>query len=287
MTSQVLNFLWLNLELPPPPDPDKKTIRAPLPAQYIANAREAGMLHPAAEIKLWVDSRRLTERQMTYLKQTLEDGMSNVRLRDLRDIPAYDHEPLYNKGETNPHWRDGGQQALIWRQVDAAKVLVSLQGNFDQTFFADLDHAHLDIDSKQVQSMLKKHGLMIGSYASSKKVHIENQLWGFDRSRHKFFEQYYKTSLKCAYKGKNAWFALVIKMHKDVLRPPGFVLSRKRMPLKAVCLPISGDGSQAEQPGSKFSSGYGVKNQTPILFMSAALPLLLTKTPVLPRTKRC
>ena len=82
---------------------------------------------------------------MTYLREALEQGRPNVQLKDLRSIPEYDKEPLYNEAETDPHWRDGGQASLIWRQVDAAKILVSLQGNYDQTFFADLDHAHLGI----------------------------------------------------------------------------------------------------------------------------------------------
>ncbi len=251
MTSKVLNFLWLNLELPPPPDPADGKIRAPLPAKYIGNVRKAGKKHPAAEIDLWVDSKRLTERQMAYLKESIEKGMQNVHLKDLRSIPAYDKENLYNKGETDQKWRDCGQTSLIWRQVDAAKVLVSLQGNFDQTFFADLDHAHLDIDGHKVQDRLKENGLLIGSMSRFKMfTSVENQLWGFDRSRRGFFEDYHAKALKCAYYGDNAWSALVYKVHNDLECAEG-------KSLKRICLPIGSDLSSAKHPGNEWCKGKG------------------------------
>src|SRR4051812_48194765 len=83
--SQVLNFLWLNLDFPAPPDPEKG-IRQPLPEKYIKNVRKAGNAHPTAEVDLWVDGQRLTEKQMKYLKLSIEDGLENVHLRDLRSI---------------------------------------------------------------------------------------------------------------------------------------------------------------------------------------------------------
>ncbi len=255
MTSKVLNFLWLNLDIPAPPDPADGTIREPLPAKYIANTRKAGEAHPDAEIDLWVDSKRLTKKQMDYLKTSLEEGMMNVHLKDLRSIPAYAKEKLYNKAETNPNWRDGGQRALIWRQVDAAKILVSLQGNFDQTFFADLDHAHLDIDSKEVQGMIKKHGLMIGS-SSGWSASVENQLWGFDRSRRKFFKNYYRSALAGAYLGLNAWMNLVVRVRLQLQAKKKPLLGGEGIPLEEICLLISGDGSQAEQPGHQWKNGW-------------------------------
>ena len=61
MTSQVLNFLWLNLDLPAPPDLPDGSIREPLPPRYINNVRKAGEAHPETQVVLWVDSKRLTE----------------------------------------------------------------------------------------------------------------------------------------------------------------------------------------------------------------------------------
>ncbi len=249
MTSQVLNFLWLNLDLPAKPDPADGTIREPLPARYIENTRNAGKAHPSAEIVLWVDSKRLTERQMEYLRESVEEGMPNVHLKDLRDIPAYEHEPLYNEAETNPCWRGGWQTSMIWRQVDAAKVLVSLQGDFDQAFFADLDHAHLDIESTEVQNMIGKHGLMIGSGSAHSAAGIENQLWGFDHRRRDFFEQYYATSLERAYKKDNAFLALCNKVDRELLNLEG-------IPIEEICFPMGDDGTRAEQPGHEWRGGW-------------------------------
>lgn len=196
----------------------------------------------------WVDSKRLTERQMAYLRGMLEDGMPNVRLRDLREIPEYDKEPLYNKGETNPNWRQGSQHSLIWRQVDAAKILVCLQGRYDQTFFSDLDHSHLGINSPRVQEMLKNHGLMIGSGAAN-AVWIENQLWGFTPERRGFFEKYYENALGSAMRGWNAFDDLQNQVDDDLVRAEGVALEK-------FCLPIRGDGTQAEQPGHLWREGH-------------------------------
>ncbi len=251
MTSQVLNFLWLNLELPPPPDPANGSIREPLPAKYIENVRKAGEMHPQAEIDLWVDSKRLTERQIAYIKASLEEGMPNVHLKDLRSIHAYDQEPLFNFGETDPYWRTHGQTALIWCQVDTAKILVCLQGKHDQTFFADLDHAHLDIEGPQVQSMLKNHGMLIGSYSPIDAA-IENQLWGFKPERRSFFEEYYGMALKSAYKGDNAFHDLEDKAHQDLEY-------REKIAPGEFCLFINEDGTQAKQPGSEFFDGFNRK----------------------------
>ncbi|TAL39137.1 MAG: hypothetical protein EPN97_02965 [Alphaproteobacteria bacterium] len=247
--SQAVNFLWINLDLPAPPDPEDGSVRQPLPQRYIANVRGAAAARPDAQFLLWMDSKRLTPRQWEFLQGSLEDELPNAHLKDLRSIPAYDHESLYNEGETNPKWRDSGQRSLIWRQVDAAKILISLQGKYDQTFFADLDHAHLDIDSEKVQRMLFKNGLMIGSSGSS-CLSIENQLWGFVPARRKFFEEYYKTGLKSAHKGSNAWNDLVCKVDKELI-------GRENLKMTDICLPIDGDNTSAEQPGHTWRGGSG------------------------------
>src|SRR5471030_3291714 len=79
--SQAMNFLWLNLDLPAKPDPEDGSIREPLPLKYIENVREAGKNNKAAEMFLWVDSKRLTERQMEFLKHALEAERPNVHLK--------------------------------------------------------------------------------------------------------------------------------------------------------------------------------------------------------------
>lgn len=247
--SQVFNFLWLNLDMPPKPDPDDGTICEPLKPKYIDNVRKAGLENPKTDVFLWVDSRRLTEKQMIFLQEKLEEDLPNVKLKDLRSIPAYDGEPLYNEAETNRNWRNSGQTSTIWRQVDAAKILISLQGDYDQSFFADLDHAHLAINSEKVQGMLEKRGLMIGSSGEG-GYSVENQLWGLTRARRPFFESYYVTALKSAYRGDNAWDDLVEKVRKELYK-------NEAIPYEEIVLPISGDGTGAEHTGHEFRDGFG------------------------------
>ncbi len=257
MPSQVLNFLWLNLDFPAPPDPEDGSIRRPLPEEYINNLRGAGKAHPAAEVDFWVDSLRLTEKQMAYLKTVVEDGLPNVHLKDLRGIPAYDKEPLYNEGERDRFWRDD-EQTLIWRQVDAAKILVSLQGDFDQTFFADFDKAHLDIESKEVQKRLHDHHMFIGSGH-------ENQLWGLDKTRRGFFEEYYAEALRVAYDGDNAWSTLCSKVER-VLQ------DKEKVSFKETCIFLDDKGGWATQPGHEWTgvdSWYGEEERKESPFISA------------------
>lgn len=246
--SQVYNFLWLNLDMPPKADPEDGTIREPLKPRYIKNVRDAALANPSTDVFLWVDSKRLTEKQMDFLQETLEEDIPNVKLKDLRSIPAYEDEELYNSAEKSPNWRNGGQTSTIWRQVDAAKILITLQGDYDQSFFADIDHSHLPINSKKVQGMLEKHGLMIG--ASSEYGHsVENQLWGTTRRRRPFFESYYVTALKSAYKHRNAWDDLVKKVAKELNKKEGIAKEE-------IIYSISGDGTSAEHTGHEFRDGF-------------------------------
>ena len=108
MTSQVLNFLWINLDLPAPPDPPGGGIHQPMPAAYIDNVCKAAAAQPQADIHLWVDSERLTEKQMGYLKARIETDNPNAQVMDLRSIHSYQVNPLYNFGEEGADWRDKG-----------------------------------------------------------------------------------------------------------------------------------------------------------------------------------
>jgi hypothetical protein len=246
-TSRVLNFLWLNLDLPAKPDPEDGSIRQPLPPEYIETVRKTARAHPTTNVVLWVDSERLTERQLRFLKKSVETNRANAKVKDLRSINAYRRQPLFNKPETNPGWRNAGQTSLIWQQVDAAKVLICLQGNYTQTFFSDLDHAHFGVTSPKVQGMLKKHGLMIGS-SSNSYANIENQLWGFKRCRRDFFKAYYAQALREAKKGDNAWSKLVSKVDKELV-------AKESIPLGEFCLLIDNDGTSAHQPGHECRDG--------------------------------
>jgi hypothetical protein len=183
------------------------------------------------------------------LRLVLEDGLPNVHLRDLRSIPAYNNQKLYNDVEERPDWRQDWH-CLIWRQVDCAKILVSLQGKFDQVFFADLDHAHLDIESDEVQKVIKRRGLLIGS-TNDKSFSIENQLWGFDSRQRGFFEQYYVAALEDACVNKNMYGTIGNNAYKALKDK----VWNEKILVEEICLLIAEDGTPATHPGHKWSSG--------------------------------
>ena len=252
---QAINFLWLGLDLPAKPDPDNGSIRLPMPEEYINNVREAALRHPGADINLWVDSRRLTEKQLGYLKAVTEDKVRNLHVKDLCAIPAYRDEELYNRTETKRDWRSG-YRGVVWLQVDAAKILIPLQGDYDRSFFADLDHAHLDIESGQVRSLLDRHGLLIGG-SDGYSTSLENQLWGFDRSRRVFFEDYYSAALDISYKGEIGYGALYPTVRNAL---DGF----EGISSTDICLPIGSRGlTHAEHPGHAWSERYEGRTHVP------------------------
>lgn len=206
--ARVLNFIWINLDFPAQAAVDSDApFRRPMPPEYLAGVAKAGANNPDTAVRLWVDQKRLSAAQISFLQDHLSGSSANVALADLRSIPAYDREPLYNKPETSRFWRDE-KKSLIWRQVDAAKVLVCLQGNFDQVFFADMDLASIKTGAEDLQKKLGAHGIFVNQGPDYPL--IENQMWGFDRARRLgFFEELYKDTLDQAYKGENGWMSLV------------------------------------------------------------------------------
>jgi hypothetical protein len=243
--------MWLNLDCHPEPDPQGGIYR-PMPEEYIDNIIKAGTENHTAEVHLWVDSKRLTNLQMDYVRARLKERRDNVHLKDLRDIPAYATEEFFDREETNPGWRDT-YNSTIWLQVDAAKILVSLQGNFDQHFFADLDHAHVKVDSPKIQTMLENHGIMIGSLHKY-SCGFENRLWGFENrhgdgfvNRRGFFEEYYEQALdEAKWDDRLGFYSLIGKLET--------LLKTEQIKKEDICLLISGEGlEKAEQPGHKFS----------------------------------
>lgn len=246
--SRALNFLWMNLDLQGIFRKFDEAFREPLPPQYIESIRKAGAANPDTQVSLWVDSKRMTAAQLEYLQKTLE-GAPNVRVRDLRDIPAYDQEALFNRAELSPGWRNERKDTLIWRQVDVAKVLVSLQGDFDQVFYADLDFASIETGSENVQAMLNKHGILARGFIHKEKAAFENQLWGFDRRRHDFFERLYSSTLEAAYNHENGYGPFLNQIDMELAKGEG-------IDTREICFSGSHDGSSAYHPGHKWSLGH-------------------------------
>lgn len=185
----------------------------PMPANYIEAACRASHNNPNADVHLWMDFERLNTDQIAYMRQRFqEQGGPNLELKNLRDITTYRSENLYNLNNASHTWRRQLKHEVIWRQVDAAKILICLQGDqYEQTFFADLDFAALIIEDPFLQNTIQKHGLLVRAEIDLKTrmTILENQAWGFTRKRASLFEVIYRQTLMNAYDGYNGHAAYI------------------------------------------------------------------------------
>lgn len=252
--SRVLNFIWINLDFPPETPPT--VFQRPMPPEYLASIQNACALNQGTDVKLWVDAKRMTQAQQDFLRDAC--ASSGIALHDLRDIKAYDTERLYNKPEKSRFWRDD-KQSLIWRQVDAAKVLVCLQSNHDQIFFADMDLANTKTDDPKIQKMIKDHGIVVNQGPDYPL--IENQLWGFDRARRLgFFEELYKNTLRESYQGENGWMSLVDLVDKKLCASPNN--GGEGIYIDHITYSTKESGIRAHHPDHRLAQGLGAVNHT-------------------------
>jgi len=195
MPTQAYNLLWLS-----PPRQSKRVVSSvpfdtPIPPKTVETMLRNAQSNPTAEVRLWVDSQLHTEVQMSWLRQmTASCKNGNFSLHDLRSIDEYNRPSLSSRSDTTGTWRTI-KHSLIWQQVDAAKLLVCLQGDYDQVFYSDADTT-IDINSEEIQRSLSEYGLAVGG--SFDKLNnfrgIENQAFGFNRTRIGFFANlYYET----------------------------------------------------------------------------------------------
>jgi hypothetical protein len=152
--------------------------------------------NPCTDVYLWVDSKRMTNAQRTWTEKMSKDSPAhNMSLRDLRDIHEY-NIPFYSQADKSENWRIN-KDSLIWRQVDAARILACLQCDHDQIFYSDADVTNLVIDSEKVQAKIKKHGIIVSlGFIVGAYIGMENNLFGYDRERRGgFFKSLYKRTL--------------------------------------------------------------------------------------------
>lgn len=190
----------------------------PIRDSIMVNIQDIARQNPLADVRLWVDSVRMNTRQRGWLADTLEASTgNNLSIRDLRDIPHYRTEPLY-QDEDKSNWRnDCMKVSPIWRQVDAAKVLIGLQGDYVQSFYSDLDVSDLVIESEEVQRKLSEKGLLLRGLKHEGKINWENQLFGFNERGREFFERLYKKTLEYGYKGLNGYHALLDQSSTSIM----------------------------------------------------------------------
>lgn len=216
------NLLWLGLTLRDKKKADEKFI-TPIPEKTIENIINIASQNPNSDILLWVDSIRLTEEQAQWFKETItKSGISNVKIKDLREIPEYAADAFYKKSEENKEWRID-KHSLIWRQVDAAKVLISLQGDYDQYFYSDTDVTNLKIDSEEIQTKIRESGIVLGGGKfSSGFPWYENQLFGFSKDRiNRFRLLYQKTISDVKLETRNGYQTFVDFINNELIKKDG------------------------------------------------------------------
>lgn len=192
--TKAYNLLWIAPTFPA----SGEELGQPIPDQTIENIYGIAGRNPTTDIRLWIDSRRMTDAQIGWLERMIESCQSsNMALRDFRDVPEYGNKTLYNQPDDSPNWRFN-KHSLIWRQVDAARILACLQSGQDQIFYSDADVTNLVIDSDEVQSRLRKHGIILAGAVDEKKGYpwYENGLFGFDGRKREFFRLLYDRTLQ-------------------------------------------------------------------------------------------
>ena len=202
--TKAYNLMWI----PPRPyvssmDGDGNFCQ-PIPDKTVKNVLAIAERNQKVDVRLWVDSRRIVGEQRQWLENMVGDCHSNnMSLLDLQSIADYRDEPLYNQPDTNLFWRSE-KHSLIWRQVDAARILACLESDFDQVFYSDADITNLVVDSPEVQRKLEKQGVIIsaGYFTLDGKLCIENGLFGFDGRKREFFRKLYDQTVRDAVNNK-------------------------------------------------------------------------------------
>lgn len=211
--SQAYNLLWIRPDFAE----QGEAFRQPIPSKTVENMRGIAERNSGVDVRLWVDSRRMSESQMQWLKNMIRETPSgNVFLQDLRSIPEYNNHHLYNQGETTREWRFD-KHSLVWRQVDAARILVCLQGDYDQEVYSDADVTNLEVNSEEVQSRLVKHGIILGGgIGDSGYAWYENQLMGIDKRGRNFFRALYDRTMREVMRGENGYGAYIDLINSEL-----------------------------------------------------------------------
>lgn len=203
MNSQAYNLLWIR------PDFAKEgeIFTPPLEEVYLNDLQKICKINSGVDVRFWVDFKRLSNEQQTWLqKKITEIGIANLQLLDLRSIDLYKNDYVFNtEGTDNRGIANLEGVAHIYGAVDAAKILVCMEGNYKQQFFSDLDIKGLDVNSEILQNKLGRVGLLIGG----KNVRYENQILAFDSSHQELALNLFEKTRELADNGETGWDAIV------------------------------------------------------------------------------
>lgn len=187
-----------------------------LPERNIDNVFRISSRNPHTDIRLWIDSQRVTMDQAKRLEELLSTSPNNnITLHDLRRISAFSRNPLYNQPSTHA-W--GDKHSVLWRQVDAARLLVCLEGEYDQVFYSDMDVTGIVIESEEIQKRLRQSGMVVsGGVDKNGYAWFENQMFGFRRDLRGLFQLLYIDTLTRVMGGEeNGYRAFVDFLNREL-----------------------------------------------------------------------
>ena len=220
------------------PNPDEQS-RQPISETHIKYIHKIARNNSKSDIRFCFDSKRYTKAQLEWLENEMSD-LPNIILFDLRDIPEYENEPLYDQPDKSSDLRSN-KNSMLWRQVDTARFLASLHSFKEyyssnsevQIFYADLDVSNLLLDSEEVQKIIGEYGILLGAVLDTKtgRAWYANGAFGFDKRMFPFFELLYKKTLEhTKTKGKNGYIPYIEaikKLQRDGLDPKNIVYPLK------------------------------------------------------------
>ncbi|MFO1241944.1 MAG: hypothetical protein U1E36_01880 [Rickettsiales bacterium] len=182
---QAYNMVWLSPKFVSSDNQNTTSFFEPIPTHPLQSMMDAAQRNPSADVFLWIDSKRMTREQMEWLQATVVSCPSgNFFLRDLRDIPRYCEEKLFNQPDDNLNWRQQ-KQSLIWAQVDTARVLVVEEclraGGYDNAAYADADVIDFDFQRPKIKKALEQYGVIIAR--QQKSSWVEHHMFAFNKSR--------------------------------------------------------------------------------------------------------
>lgn len=223
--------------------PEDQSFYQPIPDKTVENMLRLAEQNELVDVRLWVDSERLNREQMEWLREMAGKACTkNMQIVDLESISEYRSDWWFHQPDPFRDWRHN-KHSLIWRQVDTARILASLQGDYNQSFYSDADVTNLIIDSSEVQEQLQKHGAIVSGWTTKEGVGYENQLFGFTRERKSLFFRLYEQTLEYVKShGRNGYEPFIDFMNSEFK-------AKEKIDTREIVFSPDHDGTQASHPG--------------------------------------
>jgi hypothetical protein len=150
----IVNYLWISKKR-------SEYERAPMcsvPLESVHRAIENANRYPNASFSLWLDPKTIDDSTHFFVTSYLyaHSHHRNINIRNLRDIPAYTENPIFNPDKNHD----------IWARCDLGRYLVLehvlLETKPDYAIYSDLDMKDVCVD--EACRIMDTHGLAIAAY---------------------------------------------------------------------------------------------------------------------------